>query len=258
MRAIAINCDLGESFGTWRKGDDAAIMPLIDSANIACGFHAGDPSVMAETVALAARHGVSIGAHPGFPDLQGFGRRPMRLSAREIEAIIAYQVGALMGVAALHGARVTHVKTHGALHNMAVVDEEMARAICRAIRAVDPGLIHVGLAGSALQRASEEAGLPFAVEGYIDRMYDEDGKLTARSNPDAVHHDPARAAAQAVAMARDGVIITRQGARLPVRVDTLCVHGDEPTAVAVARAARQALKEAGITLRPLPQLRSGA
>ncbi len=254
MPTIAINCDLGESYGAWKKGEDAAIMPLIDSANIACGFHAGDPVVMHETVALAAAHGVSIGAHPGFDDKQGFGRRQIRLTARELEAMVAYQVGALMGVAALHGARVTHVKAHGALHNMAAVDLEIARAICRAVRAVDGGLIHLGLAHSMVEKASHETGLRFAVEGYIDRMYDEDGNLTARSNADAVHHDPARAAAQAVAMARDGVIPTRAGARLPVAVHSLCVHGDEPTAVAVARAAREALLAAGVGLRPLPEL----
>ncbi|MCX7372644.1 MAG: 5-oxoprolinase subunit PxpA [Alphaproteobacteria bacterium] len=254
MAVVNINCDMGESFGLWKKGEDAAIMPLVNSANIACGFHAGDPMVMAATVKLAAAHRVSIGAHPGFDDKQGFGRRPIRLTNAEIEAQTAYQIGALCAVAALHGARVTHVKAHGMLHNMAVLDIEMARAICRAVKAVDPTLIHVGLALSKMQEASEEAGLRFAIEGYIDRMYDEDGNITARSNADAVHKDPARAAEQAVAMARDGVILTRQGARIPVKVHSLCVHGDEPTAVAVASAARKALLDAGVALKTLPEI----
>lgn len=258
MRSVNINADIGESFGAWRKGDDAGVMPLINSANIACGFHAGDPTVMSDTVALALRHGVSIGAHPGYPDLQGFGRRPMRMALRDIETMIAYQVGALMGVAAMHGARVTHVKPHGALHNLGSTDLEVATAMARGVKAVDRDLIYVGLAHTAIEKAARAEGLRFAVEGYIDRMYDEDGNITDRRNPDAVHRDPARAAAQAVAMVVEGVIVTREGRRIPVEVDSLCLHGDEPTARAVGGAAVAALRAAGVVLRPLPEMPIGA
>jgi 5-oxoprolinase (ATP-hydrolysing) subunit A len=254
MPVVNINADLGESFGAWRKGDDAGVMPLINSANIACGFHAGDPTVMHETVALALRHGVSIGAHPGYPDLQGFGRRPMRMAMRDIETMVAYQVGALMGIAAMHGAKVTHVKPHGALHNVGSVDLDVATAMARAVKAVDLDLIYVGLAGTMIERAARAEGLRFAVEGYIDRMYDEDGNLTDRRNPDALHKDPARAAAQALAMAVEGAIVTREGKRIPVEVHSLCLHGDEPTARAAGGAARQALLDAGVVLKPLQEM----
>ena len=254
MPVININADIGESFGTWEKGDDAGVMPLINSANIACGFHAGDPSVMRTTVELAMRHGVTLGAHPGYPDIQGFGRRPIRMSGREIENMVAYQIGALMGVAAMAGGRITHVKVHGALSNVGAVEADVAAALARGIKGVDRELIHVCLAGSRMADATREAGLRLAGEGFIDRMYDEDGNLTSRQNRDAVHHDPAVAAAQAVAMAVEGVIVTREGRRIPAEIHSMCLHGDEPTARAVGGAARRALLDAGVVLKGLPEM----
>ena len=254
MLVVNINADIGESFGTWPKGDDAGVMPLINSANIACGFHAGDPSVMRGTVELAMKHGVTLGAHPGYPDIQGFGRRPIRMSGREIENMVAYQIGALMGVAAMVGGRVTHVKPHGALNNVAAVEEDVAAAMARGVKGVDRELIYVCLAHSFIERTARAAGMRVAVEGFIDRMYDEDANLTSRHNKDALHHDPAVAAAQAVAMAVEGVIVTREGKRIPTVIHSMCLHGDEPTAQAVGGAARQALLDAGVVLKGLPEM----
>ncbi|WP_424811540.1 LamB/YcsF family protein [Roseococcus sp. YIM B11640] len=254
MPVVNINADIGESFGTWHKGNDPAVMPLINSANIACGMSAGDPTVMHETVALALKNGVSIGAHPGYNDIWGFGRRAMKMNPRDIEYMVAYQIGALMGIAAMHGAKVTHVKPHGALHNVGIVDPDVAEAMARGVKGVDRDLIYVGLAHSEIEKAAHHHGLRFAVEGYIDRMYDEDGNITSRFNADAVHKDPARAAAQAVAMVVDKVILTREGKRIPVEVHSLCLHADEPTAEAVGRATREALLAAGVELKTLPEM----
>ncbi len=249
-----INADIGESFGAWKKGNDAAVMPLINSANIACGMSAGDPTVMHETVALALGLGVSIGAHPGFNDIWGFGRRAMAMRPRDIEYLVAYQIGALMGIAAMHGTRVTHVKPHGALHNVGIVDADVAMAMARGVQGVDRDLIYVGLAHSQIEKAARACGMRFAVEGYIDRMYEDDANLASRTLPDAVHKDPAVAARQVVAMVVDRVIITRGGKRIPVEVDSLCLHADEPTAEMVGSAARQALLNAGVTLKTLPEM----
>ena len=254
MPIVNINADIGESFGAWNMGNDVGVMPLINSANIACGFHAGDPLVMRKTVELAMAHGVTLGAHPGYPDIQGFGRRPMRMNAAEIENMVAYQIGALMGVAAMVGGKITHVKPHGALNNVAANDETVAMAMARGVKGVDASLIYVCLAHSHIEKTARALGMRIAVEGFIDRMYDEDANLTDRRNKDALHHDPAVAAAQAVAMAVEGVIVTREGKRIPTEIHSMCLHGDEPTAQAVGGAARQALIAAGVVLKGLPDM----
>jgi UPF0271 protein len=250
---IDLNVDCGESFGAWPMGNDATVLPLVTSANIACGFHAGDPQVMARTCELAQRHGLGIGAHPGLPDLQGFGRRPMPLSAFEIETLVAYQIGALQAIATRAGVVVAHVKAHGALYNMAERDADVAYAIARGVKAVDPRLILIAGAGSPLVAAALEAGLRFAAEGFPDRAYADDGTLMSRKVSGAVIHDPAVAAEQAVRMAVAGEIRTAGGKILRRPVQTLCIHGDEPGAAAVAGAIRAALVAAGLRLAPLAE-----
>lgn len=249
--AIDLNCDMGESFGAYALGADEALMPLVTSVNIACGYHAGDPMVMDRTVRLALRYGVGIGAHPGFPDLMGFGRRAMHLRPEEIENYVLYQVGALAAFARSVGAELTHVKPHGALYNMACTDIEIARAIARGVARAGGGLILVGLAGSALLQAAQEAGLPSAREGFADRAYEADGSLRPRRLPGAVIEDPETAAAQALRIARDGVALTREGQTVALEVDTLCLHGDNPAAVAIAQAVRRRLEAAGIQVAAL-------
>lgn len=254
MVAISLNADLGESFGPWKMGDDAALLPLINSASLACGYHAGDPEIMAETVRLALAAGCSIGAHPGFPDLQGFGRRALKMSAREVEAITAYQIGALGGAAALHGGKVTHVKPHGMLNTLASADADLACAIARATRAVDREMILVVLPGTELERAGRAEGLRCALEGYADRLYEPDGRLSSRALPDAVHHDIAVIREQALRMVLEGQVIARGGVRLKLDVQTLCLHGDEPSAVEAARQVRAGLLAGGAELKTLPQM----
>lgn len=246
---IDLNADLGESFGPWPMGRDAELMPLITSANVACGFHAGDPGTMRATVALARQHGVAIGAHPGFPDLVGFGRRDLKASPQEIEDFVLYQVAALAGLAAAQGVRLQHVKAHGALYTMACGDGAMADAIARAVAALDRSLILFGLPESELLRAGRAAGLRVAAEGFADRAYAPDGSLAPRSQPGSVLHDPALVAARAVRMARDREVVAVDGSIVRVEADTICLHGDTPGAVDLARAVRAALQEAGIELR---------
>lgn len=253
-RSINLNSDLGESFGAWPMGNDAAMLSIVKSANVACGFHAGDPTVMTETVKLAREKGVSIGAHPSFPDLQGFGRRQMKLSAAELEALIAYQTGALMGVAAAQGHKVTHVKPHGALSNMASVDASMADAIARAIKAVDPKLIFLATAGSEMAKAGRKHGLVTAQEIFADRTYGDDGNLTPRSQPHAMIHDAQQAVAHVRRMVEEQAIFSLSGKKIPTSVDSICVHGDEESAVAVARAVRDGLEQAQIRVVPLPEV----
>jgi len=253
-RSINLNSDLGESFGAWPMGNDAAMLGIVKSANVACGFHAGDPSVMTETVKLAKANGVSIGAHPSFPDLQGFGRRQMKLSAAELEALIAYQTGALMGVAASQGMKVTHVKPHGALSNMASVDAAMAEAIARAIKAVDRDLIFLATAGSEMAKAGRKLGLNTAQEIFADRTYGDDGNLTPRSQPHAMIHDAQQAVAHVRRMVEEQAIFALSGKKIPTSVDSICVHGDEESAVAVARAVREGLEQAQIRVLPLPEV----
>ncbi|AWK88144.1 LamB/YcsF family protein [Azospirillum thermophilum] len=249
---IDLNCDMGEGFGPWKMGDDAGMLDIVTSANVACGFHAGDPLIMTETARLAREKGVRIGAHPGFNDLWGFGRRVIRGDGpQDIERMIAYQVGALQGCAALAGHRVGHVKAHGALYNVAAVEPEVAGAIARAVKAVDPALVLVVPPFSAMERAGRDAGLRVAREAFADRSYEEDGTLTPRSQPGAVIHDPDEAAARVVRMVLDGAVASRTGRPVPIAAETVCVHGDTPSAVAMARKVRAALEAAGVTVAPL-------
>jgi len=249
---INLNADIAEGWGAYDIGNDAALIKIIRSANVACGFHAGDPSVIDRTVERAARAGVAIGAHPGYFDLRGFGRREMRVPASEVEADVVYQVGALSAFARSHGAQLTHVKPHGALYNQAVDDPELARAIARGVARVDRGLLLVGLAGSsAMRQAAVAAGLRFAAEAFIDRAYDARGRLVSRSQSGAVTADPAVAATAALRIARDGVVLATDGRELSIAADTLCLHGDNPRAVDVARAVRETLEAAGVSIQAL-------
>lgn len=242
-----LNSDMGESFGRYALGNDAQLLPLVTSANIACGFHAGDPTVVAQTVRLARAAGVALGAHPGYPDLQGFGRRQMELSAEEVEALVLYQVGALAAFARAEGGELTHVKPHGALYNQAARQPLLAAAIARAVRRFSPQLVLVGLAGSALVEAGQQAGLKTAAEGFAERGYNPDGSLMARHQPGALIHDPQQAALQALRLATQGASSNGQH----LTVDTICIHGDSPQAVAIAGAVRQALQSAGYVLHSL-------
>ncbi|MFA6229424.1 MAG: 5-oxoprolinase subunit PxpA [Rhodanobacter sp.] len=246
MKRIDLNCDLGESFGTWHMGDDDALLALISSANIACGFHAGDPVIMRRTVEQAVNHGVAIGAHVSLPDLQGFGRREMSVSADEVQAMTLYQVGALHAFAQAAGTRLAHVKPHGALYNMAASDRSLADAIARAVQAFDPQLRLFGLAGSALIDAARAIGLPVAAEAFADRRYLADGSLQSRREAGAVIDDASAATAQAIGIARDGVVQAADGQRIKLHADTLCLHGDGAHAVALARQLREALERAGL------------
>jgi UPF0271 protein len=250
-QSVDLNCDMGESFGAWRLGADAAVMASITSANIACGFHAGDPGVMRETIRLAAGAGVAVGAHPGFPDLAGFGRREMQVAPRDLEDLVLYQIGALAGIARAAGVSLRHVKPHGALYNMAARDRKLSDAIARAIAGFDSSLVLFGLAGSIMLDAGRELGLSVAAEGFADRTYEPDGSLTPRSRPGAVLHDPAVVARRAVQMVRDRTVTASNRAEIPLEIDTICVHGDTPGAEVSARELRQALTEAGITVRAI-------
>ena len=235
MDAIDLNCDMGESFGAWTMGSDAEMLDIVTSANVACGFHGGDPLVMFETVSRAKERGVGIGAHPSFYDIWGFGRRMIQGEKPEdIEKTVIYQIGALQGVAHALGHRVGHVKAHGTLANLAAIDRPTALAIGRAIAALDPRLIYVVMAGTELERAAAELGLPMAREIYADRAYDDSGNLVSRKLPGAVLHDASEAAERVLAMVREGAIISASGKRIPVAIDTVCVHGDNPAAVAMA------------------------
>lgn len=254
MTTINLNADVGESYGHFHIGNDKEMMKSIKSASIACGFHAGDPIIMAETVRLAKENGVSVGAHPAFNDLWGFGRREIRMSAREIEYMVAYQIGALSGVAAGSGLKVTHVKPHGALSNMAHVDAEYAGAIARAIKSVDPDLIFVAIACSEMVTAGQKQGLRVAEEAFCDRAYDDEGKLASRKLPDAVIRDPEQAVRQVMSFINERAVITRTGKRIPSDIRTFCTHGDEPTGPAVASTVRAALEKNGIRVVPLPEL----
>jgi len=244
---IDLNCDLGESFGRYTLGNDAAVMPYITSANIACGFHAGDPSVMQATVRLAKQHGVNIGAHPGWPDVEGFGRREMSFSAEEVEAMVLYQVGALAAIARAEGAELRHVKPHGALYNQAAVNAALAEAVAGAVKRFSRDLVLVGLAGSSLVEAARGIGLSVASEAFPDRAYNPDGTLMPRSLPGAVLHNPAAVAENALRLATEGI---RFG-EIVVLPDTLCLHGDNETAAENARLVREKLAAAGIAVKGL-------
>ena len=255
---IDLNTDLGESFGAWTMGDDDAMLDVVTSANVACGFHAGDPVVMHRTMAAARDRGVSVGAHPGFLDLWGFGRRPiLGDSPADIEKMLVYQIGAAAAVAASVGLRLAHVKTHGSLGNMAMVDPDLAAAVARAVRTIDRDLILVVMPGLALERAGLDQDLLVAREVYADRTYDDDGNLTSRKTPGAVIHDADAAAARVLRMVDDRAVTTVTGRRLPVQIDTVCVHGDNPQAVAMARTLRETLQAGGAELRPFPEVLRG-
>ncbi|PVE23101.1 LamB/YcsF family protein [Microvirga sp. KLBC 81] len=251
---VDLNCDMGEGFGPWPMGDDEAMLDIVSSANIACGFHAGDPSIMFRTAETAKRKGVAVGAHPGFNDLHGFGRRVIRGdSPAEIERMVAYQIGAMQAMAALAGHKVTYVKAHGALNNMANEDESLALAIARAIKGVDGSLINVCMPGLLMERASEQIGVPVAREFFADRTYEDDGTLTSRKKPGSVLHDADAAAERALRTLQDKAVITTSGKRIPIEIDTICVHGDEPSAVAMARTVRAKLEANGITIAPFSE-----
>jgi UPF0271 protein len=251
MKTVDLNSDLGESFGPWVMGQDADMIELATSVNIACGYHAGDADVMRKTVELAKARGVSIGAHPGYRDLHGFGRRPMPgLSSSEIENLIAYQIGALQAIATAAGHKVTHVKAHGAISNVACEDDMTAQAIANGIKAVDPNLIFVVLANSKLVKAGERANLPMAHEAFADRAYEDDGNLVSRRKPGAVLHEPKLIAERVVSMVQDSAVVSVTGKVINTRIDTICIHGDNPEAVGIARGVRKALKDAGIAVAP--------
>jgi UPF0271 protein len=250
-KSIDLNCDMGESFGAWFMGHDEALLDLVTSANIACGFHAGDPATMSRTVQLAAARGVAIGAHPSLPDLQGFGRRTMAITPAEARGLTLYQVGALAAFAKAAGSRLRHVKPHGALYNMAARDRALAEAIAGAVRDFDPALILVGLSGSELIRAGEQSGLRCASEVFADRGYEADGSLSPRSAPGAMITDEAVAVARVLRMVAEGRVQSRTGGNVALQVETVCIHGDQPQALAFARRLRGALAEAGIEVRAL-------
>ena len=253
-RRINLNADIAEGWGAYDIGDDASLMRIVKSASVACGFHAGDHNTMHRLVMLAKEQGVSIGAHPGFNDLWGFGRREIRMKPAELEYMTAYQIGALQAIARYAGLPVTHVKAHGALSNMAAVDAAYAMAIGRAIKVVDASLVYVALAGSEMEKAGLKLGLRIAREGFADRQYEEDGNLAPRSVAGTVFRDPRKALDQALRMVESGEIIARSGRIIRLDVDTICVHGDEPSAVEVAKAVRAGLDKAGVEVVSLPEL----
>jgi UPF0271 protein len=253
MARIDVNCDMGESFGVYDIGaDEEALLGLVSSANVACGFHAGDPRIIDRTVSLAAKHGVAVGAHPSHHDLRGFGRREVKASSEEVEADVVYQVGAVLAFARAHGVPLVHVKPHGALYNQAVEDDSLARAIARGIQRVSPALIFVGLATSKAMRAAAEAeGLRYAGEAFADRVYEPDGTLQSRKIAGSVIADPEKAARQAVQIAAERRVTAHDGTPVPLDAETLCLHGDNPKALENARAVRRALEEKGIEIRGL-------
>ncbi|MDO5417095.1 MAG: 5-oxoprolinase subunit PxpA [Lachnospiraceae bacterium] len=249
MNSIDLNCDLGESFGAYRIGMDREVIPCITSANVACGFHAGDPVVMEHTVSLCQEYGVAVGAHPGFHDLEGFGRRKIAATPEEMRASIIYQVGALKAFCDAAGIRLHHVKPHGALYNMAGKDYRLARAVAEAVYAVDPELVLLALSGSQMIRAAEEIGLSAASEVFADRAYEADGSLVPRSQPDAMIEDEAEAVARVVRMVTEGKVTARDGSEIPIRADSVCVHGDGEKALAFVKKIGAALRASGIEVR---------
>ena len=248
---IDLNCDMGEGYGRWALGSDAALLALVTSANVACGLHAGDPHTMRATLRLARERGVAVGAHPGYPDLQGFGRRAMALSADEVRDCVLYQLGALAAFARAEGVTLRHVKPHGALYNVAARDAPIADGIAQAVREFDPSLVLVGLAGSLLVDAGRALGLVVAEEAFADRAYEPDGALRDRRLTGAVLPTREAAVAQALAIVRDGAVRAWSGELVPLRADTLCIHGDTPGAVEFAQAVRAALEGAGAQILPL-------
>lgn len=248
---------MGESFGDWRMGDDEALMASVSSANVACGFHAGDPGVIRRTIALAQTHGVSIGAHPGYPDLAGFGRRDMTVAPADVIDLVLYQVSAVAGMAAALGARLAHVKPHGALYNRAAKDDVVAAAIARAVAMVDRTLVLYGLAGSQLLEAGRREGLRVAAEAFADRGYEPDGRLRARDLPGALITDADVVVARVLQMIESRSVAAVDGSRLPIEADTICLHGDTPGAAELARRVRQGLEAKGVRIAPVRSTQAG-
>ena len=251
---LNLNADLGESFGPWMMGRDDAMLRIVNSANVACGYHAGDPMVMINTVGLAKAHGVSVGAHPGFPDLQGFGRRRMDIPLPELEAMLIYQIGALDACARAQGMRVTHIKPHGALSNIACAERKIADAIARAIYCLDPTLVLLAPAASQLIAAGRDKGLPVVEEIFADRAYLDDGNLVPRSQPGAMVHGAEASLQHVMRMVEESALISINGKRIPVKPQSICVHGDNTDAVATAQAIRDGLLKAGFGLTGIPDL----
>ena len=255
MKRVDLNCDLGESFGNYTCGLDVQVIPQISSANVACAFHASDPLVMAKTVALAKQHGVAVGAHPGYPDLVGFGRRNLAVSPAELKAMVQYQIGALRAFCDAQGLVMQHVKPHGAMYNMAAKDRKLADSICEAIVEVDPKLILLGLSGSQMLEAAEAAGLSWASEVFADRAYEDDGSLTPRSLPGSVIKDEELAISRVLQMVQEGTVTARSGKTIPIRADSICLHGDGEKAVEFAERIRQELTAVGVQIVPLTELK---
>ncbi|WP_086427639.1 5-oxoprolinase subunit PxpA [Staphylococcus cornubiensis] len=245
---IDLNCDLGESFGNYQIGNDREVLPLITSANVACGFHAGDENVMAQTVKWAKESGVSVGAHPGFPDLQGFGRRNMYMSLTEIYNMVVYQVGALKMFCDLHGVKLNHVKPHGALYQMAVRDEAIAKAVASAVYDIDPQLYLVGLSNSILVDVGKAQGLKVASEVFADRRYERDGQLVSRKKEGATIEDTEEAIAQVIQMVKEGTVKSISGEVIDIQADTICVHGDGAHALEFVKEIRSRLSEVNVDI----------
>lgn len=251
MLSIDLNCDMGESFGAWTLGNDAALMDVVSSINVACGFHAGDASTIRKTIELAVSKGVAIGAHPSYPDLQGFGRREMQLSAREIFDVVLYQVSALKGICEALGAKLNHVKPHGALYNSAAKNKETAAAIVRAVKALDPNLIFYGLSGSFLICEAENAGLKTASEVFADRTYQPDGNLTGRNQPNALIETVGESCKQVLQMIREQTVTATNGEKVALKAETVCIHGDGKSALEFARNIRARIIENGIEIKSI-------
>ena len=247
-KIVDLNCDMGESYGAWKMGDDAGVMPYITSANIACGFHAGDPATIRKTVQLALDHGVAIGAHPSLPDLQGFGRRAMKISPQDMYDLVIYQAGAVEGFARAAGARLHHVKCHGALYNMAASDAALSEAMAGAVRDLGSRIILYALSGSKTYEMAKKLGVPVAGEVFADRGYSDDGTLAPRDRPGGMIEDAAQAVKQALAMIEDGYVTSLSGKPIPVAADTLCLHGDQPGAVLFAKELQKAFRERNISI----------
>jgi 5-oxoprolinase (ATP-hydrolysing) subunit A len=254
VTTIDLNSDLGEGFGAWSMGDDPAMLDLVSSANIACGFHAGDPQIMLATARAAAERGVAVGAHVAYRDLVGFGRRPVAVTPDELHADVVHQLGAMAATARVAGTAVTYVKPHGALYNTACADPVQAQAVVRAVADVDDTLAVLALPGSELLLAAERHGLRAVAEAFADRAYEPDGSLVARSRPGSVLHDPEQVAARVLRLVTDGVVTAADGSDVAVRADSVCVHGDSPDAVAMARAIRALLTDQGVTVAPFAQV----
>ncbi|MEM8854156.1 MAG: 5-oxoprolinase subunit PxpA [Pseudomonadota bacterium] len=250
MATVDLNADCGESFGPWQMGDDPAILKIVTSANVACGFHASDPDTMALTLRTAKENGVSVGAHPGYDDKIGFGRRVIPMAPDAVMRMVAYQIGAMLAVAALEGVTVSHVKAHGALSNFASEDRATADAIAAAVKAVDPSLTLLAIATTELERAGKDAGLKVAAEIFADRAYEPDGNLVSRRKPGAMVHDAQTAATRVVEMVQTGQIVAHDGTRIDTDIHSICVHGDSAHAVGIARAVKAALEGAGVTVAP--------